>query len=254
MDANKTWEMTQAMMTGDFNPNHGDDGRFTSGSGGSGSLKPTNGGGTSPFDHAAEKFIEEATGEVHGWTKNGERVVIKPAKMKDPAGHFKRAASMSGLKPILDQMDKESKDNVSKAVYRAAASPDGRDATLRFGHKSIKVTTPSKDKHVAKQYGITWTGKNGTPMASYHGTTSDLATHLLITMKDLGYKGEKITLDAAPSAWEVTERMMVGDFNPYHDEDGRFTSGGGSDYDDDYDDDEDDGDVSTLRSMTEGNF
>ena len=35
MDANKTWELTQAMMTGDFNPNHDpDDGRFTSGSGG----------------------------------------------------------------------------------------------------------------------------------------------------------------------------------------------------------------------------
>lgn len=36
MDANKTWDIIQNMMTGDFNPNHDpENGQFTSGSGGS---------------------------------------------------------------------------------------------------------------------------------------------------------------------------------------------------------------------------
>ena len=60
------------------------------------------------------------------------------------------------------------------------------------------------------------------------------------------------------SAWDITEHMMVGDFNPYHDEDGRFTTaGGGSDYDDDEDDEDDEEeneDVSALKSITKGQW
>ena len=190
MDKNKEWALIENMLTGDFNPNHDP---------GDGRFTSGSGGASS-------------------------------SKMKDPVGYFKRAASMPGLKPVLSQMDKASKDNVSKAVYAAAASPGGKDTTLHFGNKKVKVTAPSKEKHVAKQYGIHWTSSKGTPTMSAHGDASDLATHLLITLKDLGYNGEKITLDhaAADATWALTESMMMGDFNPNHDpENGQFTSGSG---------------------------
>lgn len=169
---------------------------------------------------------EKAHG-IKGGFENAKSSGGTSTKMKN-SPYFKKAARMSGLKPVLESMDKDSQDAVATAVARAAASPGGRDATIRFGRKSIKVTAPDKNPRVAKQYGLHWTGSKNTPTASYHGDSSDLATHLLITMKDLGYKGEKITLDAAPSAWKITEHMMVGDFNPNHDpESGQFTSGSG---------------------------
>lgn len=216
-----------SIETLDYNPNHDpDDGRFTSGSGGSGSGTGERLGMTAlkeakvgtrvitgsgkiyektddkdlPWHNIEDRHGDKASSTYLAQSREAGGVTLykggsaSGGKMKDPAGYFNQASKMSGLKPLLDQMDKASKDNVSKAVYRAAASPDGRDATLSFGRKSVKVTTPSKEKGVAKQYGIHWTDRRGIPNASMHGEANDLATHLLITLKNLGYNGEQITI------------------------------------------------------------
>lgn len=214
-------KMAQDTLASDFNPNHDpEDGRFTSGS-----LLPTDHSKSFFSERRANEFAKSLTGakniQVSGRRDafgQSEYIVAwdnpdeTSTKLKN-SPYFKRATGMSGLKPVLASMDKGSQDAVVTAVSRAVASPGGKDATIRFGNKSIKVTAPSKDKRAVKQYGIEWTGAKQTPTASYHGEASDLATHLLITLKDMGYSGEKITLDQAvgdeDGAWKTINGTHV---------------------------------------------